>query len=381
MGSDSDRPISAGAPEPESTPREHLASWLSANQRRLASQIMSDHFDRAPEFVARYGERGRAKCTEDVGYHLEYLRAAVATSSPTLFLNYVAWIKVLLAGFGIPESHLAQSLDLTRAALEAELDPSWRDLAIPLLDEAALALPSFPCEPSSPLCDANPHAELASRYLEALLAGDRNTAGQMILDAAERGLPVADIYLYVVNPTQREIGRLWQTNRISVAKEHYCTAATQQIIARLHPWISASERVGLRVIASSVGSELHELGARMVADFFEMAGWDVYYLGASTPLPGLISAMIERRADLVALSATMTRNVPIVADFVREIRACPETAAILILVGGYPFNVAPDLWRYVGADGTTSSPDAAVHLARLLVEERKAAGSAPTRRA
>lgn len=357
-------------PEAESILRDELASWLSANQQRLASRITNVQFERSPNLAARYGERGRARCTEDAVHHLECLRAAVAANAPILFLEHIAWTRMLLAGFGIAESDLAEHLDITRAILEAELAQAPRALVVPLLEEVARALTTRPNEPVASLCEANPHADLAARYLEALLAGDRSTATQMILDAAQHGMRIGDIYLHVVYPTQREIGRLWQMNRISVAKEHYCTAATQQIIAQLRPWISESERIGLRLVVTSVGSELHELGARMVADFFEMAGWDVYYLGANTPLPGLISAIIEQRADLVAISATMTCNVLIVAEFVRAIRARPETAALPILVGGYPFNIAPHLWRYVGADGTTSSPDTAVHLGRLLVEER-----------
>ncbi len=357
-------------PESESIRREELASWLSANQQRLASRITDLQLERMPELVARYGERGRAMCTEDAVHHLECLRAAVAASAPILFLEHVAWAKVLLMGLGLPEKDLAENLDVTRAVLEAELAPAPRDLVVPMLEEVARALTTLPSEPTAPLCEENPHAELAVRYLEALLAGDRHAASQMILYAARHGMSVGDIYLHVVYPTQREVGRLWQTSRITVAKEHYCTAATQQIIARLRPWMSASERVGLRLVIFSVGNELHDLGARMVADFFEVAGWDVDYFGANTPLQGLIAEMIERRPDLVAISATMSRNVPIVAEFVRAIHARPETAALPILVGGAPFNVAPHLWRYVGADGTTSSPDAAVHLGRLLVEER-----------
>ena len=338
-------------------------------------RIISAQLERAPELGTRYDERGRAKWREDVGHHLEYLQVAVQAGAPILFLDYIAWIKVVLADRGIPETILEGSLHATRAILERELDPAQRGLVIPLLEEAVRVLHTSPSEPTTPLCKTNPHVELAVHYLEALLAGDRDTAARMILTEAERGMPIGDIYLYVINPTQREVGRLWQMNRISVAKEHYCTAATQQLLARLYPWIATTERVGLRLVASSVSNELHELGARLVADFFEMAGWDVYYLGANTPLPSLLSTLIEQRADLLVLSATMTRNVPTVAEFVRGIRARPETAALPILVGGYPFNLAPHLWRYVGADGTTSSPDAAVHLGRLLIEER--AGQAP----
>ena len=105
----------------------------------------------------------------------------------------------------------------------------------------------------------------------------------MILQAVEQGSPVKDIYQRVFQPTQHEIGRLWQTNQISVAQEHYCTAATQLAMAQLYPYTFSAERSGRRLVAACVSGELHEIGARIVADLFEMAGWDTYYLGANTP--------------------------------------------------------------------------------------------------
>lgn len=356
--------------ELESTIRSELARWLSANQKRLAARITRAHHGRASKRDAPRSERGLQASTEAPGNHLEYLTAAVGAGAPELFLDYTGWARVVLEGLGFPEEHLATSLGATRSVLESELAPALRDFTIPVLDEAILALPTLPHEAPSPLRRATPHAELAARYVGALLAGDRHLATRMILEAAEGGVPVRDIYLHVVLPAQHEIGRLWQMSRISVAQEHYCTAATQQVMSRLHPWIFTAPRVGRSLIATTVSGELHELGARMMADFFELAGWDAYYLGASTPLPDLIAAILDRRPDLVAISATMTRNVAVVGELVRGIRARPEAAKVPILVGGYPFTIAANLWKHVGADGSERWPDAAVQLGQRLAEER-----------
>jgi signal transduction histidine kinase len=40
-------------------------------------------------------------------------------------------------------------------------------------------------------------------------------------------------------------------------------------------------------------------GARMVADFFELDGWDTYFLGANTPTDSILRAVEERRADIL----------------------------------------------------------------------------------
>ena len=108
----------------------------------------------------------------------------------------------------------------------------------------------------------------------------------------------------------------------------------------------------------------------MVADFFEMAGWDTYYLGANVPLEGIIDSVTERGANVLAISATMSYHVSAVADVIRAVRQSSGHRAIRILVGGYPFRVDPELWRSVGADGfAVDAPEAVTLASRLLGDD------------
>jgi methanogenic corrinoid protein MtbC1 len=158
-------------------------------------------------------------------------------------------------------------------------------------------------------------------------------------------------------------------NQLSVAQEHYCTAATQLIMSQLYPQIFAAERVGHRLVATCVSGELHEIGVRMVADLLEMEGWDTYYLGANTPADSVIRALVEREAQLLGISATITFHVSSVADLIARLRASDAGRTVKVLVGGYPFNVSRDLWRQVGADGCAHDAQGAVELAKEMVAD------------
>src|ERR1051325_2055870 len=107
--------------------------------------------------------------------------------------------------------------------------------------------------------------------------------------------------------------------------------------------------------------DLHESGARMVSDLLEMEGWNTIYLGANIPVSSIIQLMRERDVDVLALSATMTFNVPAVERFIADIRRAEEVRPAKIMVGGYPFNIAAELWRRIGADAW--APDAAQAIA------------------
>lgn len=190
-----------------------------------------------------------------------------------------------------------------------------------------------------------------------------------MLDAVAAGTLVKEVYLHVFQPAQYEIGRLWQTNRISVAQEHYCTAATQLIMSQLYPHIFATAKNGRTLIATSVAGDLHEIGVRMVADFFEMEGCNTYYLGANTPHAGVIATIVEEHADVLDVSATISYHVEAVRDLIRAVRAHPLCGNIKILAGGFPFNREPNLWETVGADGFAPDAQQAITLAAQMMND------------
>jgi len=339
----------------------------TALEESLAEAIVTECFQQNPELPIRYGPKGREKCLQDTRFHLQYLFEAVATNSSSLFSDYIAWAKVMLHGVKVPEKDLAANLRAMRKGVSGAPSFEGQDSACEMIDRSLEALPSMATELPSFIRPDRPHYTLASRYLELLLNGERREASRLVLESAET-LTVKEIYLHIFQPVQHEVGRLWQTNRLSVAQEHFCTAATQLIMSQLYPRIFASERNGHRMVATCVGSELHEIGVRMVADFFEMAGWDTYYLGANTPASSVIRTLVDKRVKLLAISATMTFHIAAVETLIKAIRAERNLHSVRILVGGHPFNVDRDLWKKVSADGYGSDAENSERVARALVE-------------
>jgi methanogenic corrinoid protein MtbC1 len=340
---------------------------LDTQRRALSERLVARQYELQAEIWKPYGDIGWEKSVRDAGYHLSYLAEAIVVADPALFVDYVGWVKVLFAGLNFPDGVLVTTLECTRDVLQDALSEEMSNVTSEYLEAALIHLARAPSklptvfDPSSALHD------VAQGYLEALLRAERHVASRLVLDAVEGGVSVKDIYLHVFQPVQYEIGRLWQMNEISVAQEHYCTAATQLIMSQLYPHIFTTERVGRKLVAACVGGELHEVGVRMVADFFEMEGWDTYYLGANAPAETILEAVQERRADILGLSATMTFHVHLVTELVDQIRRSDAMAGVKILVGGYPFNTAPDLWRRVGADGCARNAQEAVAVASRLV--------------
>jgi PAS domain S-box-containing protein len=348
---------------------QQVSEALNTRRPALAAQMVALDFVRHPELEQRYGVAGRDRCLEDAGYHLAYLAQAIAADSVALFVDYVGWAKVTLAKRDIPARDLGGLLGIMKESLQQELPPEFSRLAGHFLDHVLQRLPQLADDVPSFIVEGAPLAPLARAYLQALLRGEREIASQLILDAARQGTAVRDLYLRVFQCTQYEIGRLWQVNEISVAQEHYCTAATQLIMSQLHPYIFGGEKTRGALVATCVSGDLHEIGVRMVSDLFEMDGWHTYYLGANTPVPAVVQALVQRQADALAISATITYHVRGIESLIAAVRRTPDCGRVKILVGGHPFKIDPDLWKIIGADGSAPDAEGAIRLANRLMNE------------
>lgn len=194
--------------------------------------------------------------------------------------------------------------------------------------------------------------DIYQAYLDALRRGDRRAAMKVARSALEQGVDIRDLYIQVFQPALYEIGRLWENNQISVAQEHLATAITQSIMAQLAGSVFGAPPRGRTLVATCLGGEQHEIGMRMVADTFELEGWEVIYLGANVPPDDVVALLSERHADLLAISVTLNSHLTVARELIAAVRATPSVAGCRIMVGGQVINCLPELCQTLGADLT-----------------------------
>jgi methanogenic corrinoid protein MtbC1 len=189
---------------------------------------------------------------------------------------------------------------------------------------------------------------LANRYLEAQLAGDRAEAVRLLIEEGlHQGVSAAELLLGVIQPAQREIGRLWQENKVSIAQEHLATGISQLALARIYQEAPREKQLGKTVVVACVEGETHEMGARIAADFLEMAGFRVRYLGANVPTDSLLEMVKKNPPDLIAISATISFHVSALRDAIERIAKATD-GKLPIMVGGHVFEWDPGLRERLG---------------------------------
>ena len=178
--------------------------------------------------------------------------------------------------------------------------------------------------------------DLYTTYLDGLLSGNRAVCNSVIEELLQTDTPILDIYVHIFQRSMYDVGRKWEDGTISVAVEHMATAITERLLAAVYPRLFQADHVGRSAVVTCAPTELHQIGARMVADAFELYGWDGYFLGARTPEDDLISMVNDRKPDIVALSASLPKSMTVVVPLLHRLRdRFPDQD---IIVGGQGFS-------------------------------------------
>lgn len=326
-----------------------------------AERLLAAH----PEIAARFAPDAQGAWKAVLAQRIVELATALRLGESRLFVARLGWARRAFAARAVPESDLRMSLETLAAVLAEELPAPAQARPAALL-RAAVAELDQPLEDSGSFIDPQTTTgRLALEYLAAVLEGDARKATDRLLAEVDTGLPVASAYLDVLVPAQREVGRLWHAGELGIVEEHVVTYTTERLMALLAHRAERAPANGRTVLCAAVAGNVHDIAVRVLADFFDVAGWRAVHLGASVPTAEIASAVQYFDAELLVLSAALSVQLPKVADAIAAVRRI-EGREVRVLVGGLAFSDAPDVWRKLGADGYAANAVDGIRLADEL---------------
>lgn len=304
-----------------------------------------------PEYFSKLSKRVQKIIERDTKYNVDFLYTAYELGDEKIMENYALWLFRLMASVFHERRTLSETADYViehleyicqavRNTIEGEEQLHLLDLlehAKSKVDEAR-----DQDKITEPIWKESRYEEQIGEYMGALLKKDNRKAAYLIQQFAEEGIPTQDIYVEILAESMRRVGELWHTVKISVDQEHYCTSATQMAMAQMYPNILSSERKEKTMLCACPGTELHEMGARMVADIFENDGWDSIYLGAAVPEEYLLASIQENQPDLVVLSVALPPHLLTCRDLVVAIKK--KFPDCRVAVGGNAFRLTEHIW-------------------------------------
>ena len=343
---------------------------LRPNLPFIIKEINDRQYDIQPEFK-KYGAKGILHALDDAKTNLDYLFSAIEADSCILFQQYNRWVNTLFINLKLPVDSMETFYYCTKQVFKELFDKGLMDenlysKFIEYIEIGILSLKSEEYETISYFQKDNPFKELLQKYSDYVFSGDKISAIRLFNDISKSHIKIKDIYKYILQPFQLELGNLWHENKISVAQEHYSTAVSQVAMSLLYERVFATPKNEKIFLGTCVQGELHEFGLRMVCDYMEYCGWNTYYLGANMSHNSIIKMINERKPDIITISCAMIFNISKVQDLIQTIKKSGITTPIM--VGGYPFNLDKQLWNKVGADAYSMDFEDAYLVSKKLCE-------------
>ena len=334
---------------------DHIAisRTLRRHEQALAEAVTDAFLLKHPDWITRYGDRARQAGIEDARFHVQFMTAAVERDSREAFRDYVRWAARVLAARGIDAAFLRENLEQIQAAAGQHLSDGDHEL---IAGFVAFATATDATDPGP---DTDGPLSLTRRlFVQALLTGQRQAALNIALEALRNGVAVQDLYADVFQDALYEVGRLWETNAITVAQEHMATAVTQYVMAHVFGSIDSPRPSRGVAVMTGVPGELHHVGALMVSDMLETLGWQVQFLGSNLPIASILAAITDAQPRLLGISVTMPFNLHHATRLIEQAkRVIPDLRAV---VGGAACR--GDAWRDTGADEYATDVRGAIDL-------------------
>jgi methanogenic corrinoid protein MtbC1 len=192
--------------------------------------------------------------------------------------------------------------------------------------------------------------EVFKQYLEHLFHGKRCESRELIVAAADRGVPAARLLQSVIWPAMEQVERLYRQNLIPRITEHIATRINRMVANLLLSSLAREPKTGRRMVVVCGNGDVEELGAQIVSDLFEAKGWSVWLLGSGVPNDEVLQFLGRIRPDILCIYGMHPAGVPHVRHLIEMIREIGILQEMQVMVAGGVFNRATGLADEIKAD-------------------------------
>lgn len=204
------------------------------------------------------------------------------------------------------------------------------------------------------------------RLYDAIVGGKLSVAVEITKEAIAEGIDPQTIINDYMAKAMEEVGARFESGNAFVPELLLAARAMKGSLELLKPLLSAGNvpRQGIAVIGTVKG-DLHDIGKNLVASMLEGCGFDVINLGVDVSTDKFVSAVREKNAQLVCLSALLTTTMNQMKEVIDALEQANLRDRVKVMVGGAPVNDA--FAKQIGADGYSDNANSAVSLAKSLI--------------
>ncbi len=209
-----------------------------------------------------------------------------------------------------------------------------------------------------------------------LINYDRLEAVQYALSLLENGtVTVPELYEQILAPSLNSILVSREAAYDMIWREHVMTGIVRGVVESALPYVLKERNqhrlpgFTQKVMLACPEEEYHELGLRMGADFYTIAGYDVVFIGSNTPKHNILSAAKHLQPDIIGIGVSNYLNL-IQLDWIIPKLRQEMKQGVKIYLGGSAFKHTGRTHQDFQADGIVNTFDEILALRGHAYEDR-----------
>lgn len=180
--------------------------------------------------------------------------------------------------------------------------------------------------------------EFKSELQQAIIRGFKEKAGE-ITEMLLKTVKPLDIVGDEIIPALNIVGKGFENKTVYLPQLLMSAEASKSAFEKIKSYMNENDKKssgkGSFVIAT-VRGDIHDIGKNIVKLLLENYGFDVIDLGKDVPPEDIVNAVIEKKSEIVGLSALMTTTVPGMEETIKQLRE--KAPWCKIVVGGAVLN-------------------------------------------
>lgn len=206
-----------------------------------------------------------------------------------------------------------------------------------------------------------------NKLFDSIVAGKLETAVEVTHQIIDEKLDIQDIINNYMIKAMEEIGRRFQEQKAYVPELLMAARAMKGSLDLLKPHMKGEkvETVG-KIVIGTVFGDLHDIGKNLVASMFEGCGFEVVNLGVNISADKFVESVKKELPDILCLSALLTTTMNYMKVVIEALEKEGLRNQVKVMVGGAPVNAV--FAEQIGADGYTENANAAVIMAKSLIQ-------------
>ena len=201
---------------------------------------------------------------------------------------------------------------------------------------------------------------------ECLVSLDEARLNDLITQALDGGAAPSDILNQGLIAAMDIVGERMENGEMFIPEVLMAAQAMSRGVDILKPLLGDEGDADKgRVVIGTVQGDLHDIGKNLVAMMMESAGLTVHNLGVDITPEAFVTALKEKEADILCLSALLTTTMPMMKQTVDAVVESGLREQVKIMVGGAPVTQA--FADEIGADAFAPDAGSAAKQAKALL--------------